>query len=186
MKPLTKLYENAKYKYPDDTEAIRKYILEATYRNRFQNLTNEEKLKLAYSGDVWYEFSQMADRPSKPQDTSLSLINKINNYRNYDIHKYDLFEDSHSWYAFKIALTNSSNALEGHNISLNETKLLIDTFADNISKEIGFTEEDYKNTKSNIEMIKKEDVKATVNHAAAMEHARHNIHKNLNIQIIKD
>lgn len=76
--------------------------------------------------------------------------------------------------------------MEGHALSRNETKLVIDVFAENISTEIGFTEPDYEIAKPCLGNLKRNDVKATVNHATAMEYARAHRHHKLDIKMIQD
>jgi hypothetical protein len=185
MKNLTRLHESSLTEVGKDHEAIRKHLLHRVYTEKFKHLTSKEEMKqLALSGRVWKEFAELDERPSQPGSKSTLLINQIEKFSKTDPHKFDLFENSRSWRAFMIALTNSSLSIEGHTIPPGDTKILIDTFQDNISSEIGFTEDVYLQAKDYLGEIKEVDAKATVDHAAAMEHLKNNIKKSLDSKMV--
>jgi Fic family protein len=186
MNNLTKLWGSSFLRVGHESEAIRKDIADRVYRDRVKNLDENEIKNLGATGSVWKEFAQLNDRPPKPGESSLELINEIEEFKKNDTHKFDLYENSLSWEAFKIALTNSSTAIEGYLLSTKETKLIIQTFSANISSQIGFTDEYYNTVKEKLVDIEIENVKATVNHATAMQYILSNIKGKLDTEMIQD
>lgn len=158
----------------EEAEIERKRMLLNIYKDAFSGLDASARLRLAKSGEVWWKYANFENRevdlPSSLEKglQALDIKQKI-------IKDHDSLDDPSSpvWYAFRLAMTHNSTAIEGNKLNIGQTKLVIDEFAVGISQGLGMSE--YENLGASSAEIKKmprKDVSEIVNHAAAMEFAR--------------
>ena len=172
----------------DQAEVLRMKRLVEIYKGPFSNLGKEERLSLAKSGQVWWNFANFEGRSlNQIPDLLLAKLHELD-CKVKEIDNRDLLVDDKSpvWTAFRLALTHNSTAIEGNKLNVSETKTVIDEFAVGISKGLGMSEfDDISSFSTEVQQLPKNDVSEVVNHAAAMEYARqHLIGKPLSVDSI--
>jgi Fic family protein len=154
-------------------ELQRKQILQDTYLPRFEGLGEEARASLAKSGAVWWEYAKM-DRVHSDMIGS-GLQQKL---KELDLCKTVVrWQPLAMWNAFRATMTHHSTAIEGNRLSLDETKAVIDEFAEEISEAVGRTlRVSVRGTAKIVAMnVPLKDIEEVVNHAAAMEYVRRHL-----------
>jgi Fic family protein len=149
----------------------RKEFLDVIYVKRFQGLSQDERVELAKSGQVWWNYSGIENYEVKlSEQTKLQLKELDQKAKN--VHHHNPLNDMSSpvWKSFRLMMTHNSTALEGNSLTQGETGIAIDEYAEGISKGLGISQADKVSPK--LSFLIEKDVREVVNHAAAMEYLK--------------
>jgi Fic family protein len=157
-----------------DASVKRKHMLNKVYLPKFKDLDTTESLKLAKSGDIWWNHSGIGDFKVELSESTLLKLSTIDTNSNALKGHVALNQSSSLvWKAFRLAMTHHSTAIEGNQLDEHESKIVIDEYAEGISKGWGISCDDMVVTQ--LWQYRDKDVREVVNHAAAMEHLQINL-----------
>lgn len=144
------------------------------YRKPFEELkTDEERLKLAYSGKVWLSHADLQSRPRKISPEIYERPREVDSLKDrLNISQIDLNKNE-IWIPFRTAFTHHSTAIEGNSLSLEQTKLVLDTYASD--KEPSNLHSEDTDLDLNGQKLLMRDVQEVLDHAKAMEYLRSHV-----------
>lgn len=152
----------------------RQAALDKIYTPKFQSLNKTETLKLAKSGDVWWNHVDIQHFQPNLSQKTISLLCTIDSKSTaLKGHQVD-FNDSSVWKAFRLAMTHHSTAIEGNQLNELETELVINEYDEEISKGVGISQHEMV-MPPQLWMYNDKDVREVINHAAAMEYLKNNL-----------
>lgn len=156
-------------------EVLRKKSLHQIYQTTFAGLSSQEKIKLATSGKVWWDYSKLQDREVIITDATKRTLAKIDEKISLlKSHDPLIDENSSVWKAFQVAMSHYSTAIEGNKLSKKEAGIVIDEFGDGIAHGIGISEVDDIDL-TRLHGLAQKDVAEVVNHAATMQFVRNKL-----------
>jgi Fic family protein len=162
------LSTTARYNKIHEASLKRKELLDVIYVKRFQGLSQDERVELAKSGQVWWNYSGIENYEVKlSEQTKLQLKELDQKAKN--MHPQNEMS-SPVWKWFRLMMTHNSTALEGNSLTQSETGLAIDEYVEGISKGLGISQADKISPK--LSFLPEHDVREVVNHAAAMEYLK--------------
>ncbi len=155
------------------------------YLPAFQSLSENERMALAFSGDVWWNHSNIAKNEIILHQKTLDLLEKADSSRPEPSYLSGLLnKDSLLWKAFQLDMTHHSTSIEGNKLTVNETALVLNEFAETISRGQGIGNK-YDIAPNQLHGLPKHDVVEVVNHAAAMNFIRDHWYNEGNITVEK-
>ena len=173
MKTIARSFCLLQHTTAQEAEWIRQNRLREVYVGPFSGLGSAERKKLALSGNVWWEYAKV-DKV-KPEMVNSAILHKLQTIDTCPLNGKWLpiiTGSSPTWHSFRLDMTHHSTALEGNQLSLENTAKVMDVYADRISMGHGIT---------NVNKY----VVEVVNHAAAMEFVKANLlHQKLSMHAI--
>lgn len=147
-------------------ENERKLTLSKIYLGKFDNLSQSQKIQLAHSGDLWWNYHKLGNRVISLSDSTYSLLKNLDNSSKELCH-HDPFIDNNSpvWKAFRLSLTHHSTSIEGNKLTRDQVEKVLDEFGEGIALGVGISELDIDGSSQE----SPHDIAEVVNHASAME-----------------
>jgi hypothetical protein len=152
----------------------RRASLDNVYLSKFRGLNKTETLKLAKSGDVWWNHAAIDQFKVNISERTISQLSIIDT-KSSALKGHVALNDSSSpvWKAFRLAMTHHSTAIEGNQLNEQESELVIDEYAEGISKGLGISQDEI--VMPHLWRYDDKDVREVINHAAAMEYLKSNL-----------
>jgi Fic family protein len=157
-----------------EASAKRREVLDKVYLSKFRGLDTAESLKLAKSGEIWWNHAGIDQFEAKVSASTISKLYTIDTKANALKGRVTLEEGSSPvWKAFRLAMTHHSTAIEGNQLNEQESEIVIDEYAEGISKGLGISQ--YDMVAPQLWQYRDKDVREVINHAAAMEYLKSNL-----------
>lgn len=159
-------------------ERARKSKLIEIYAEALKYLPLEKKRDLVWSGDLWWNYSNLSNRPIILSDNTLLQVAALQDSAHALRHHEPSIEHSLSaWEAFRLSMTHHSTAIEGNTLTMEQVATCLHHFRPAIATGKGITS---RAMLDNLDPTifqdwghKQKDIIEVVNHATALEYARY-------------